>query len=183
MTTINAGTLLIADPFMKDPSFSRSVVLICNHQAEGSIGFIINKLYQKGLKDLMYDIDDLDIPVYFGGPVNADTIHFIHTCPEYIPNSYTIQDGLYWGGNFETAITLLRDRVIAEHQIRFFIGYAGWSDGQLDNELTEKSWLIHQATTPLVFKTPVEDIWKRALQEKGGEFALLSNYPIDPRLN
>ncbi|HTB24083.1 MAG TPA: YqgE/AlgH family protein, partial [Puia sp.] len=113
-----AGILLIADPFLKDPNFKRSVIFLCEHQSEGSFGFLLNKTYEYSLKDLVNNADDLEIPVYFGGPVQTDTIHFLHQYPDLIPGGYQVIDGIYWGGNFEEALDLIRAGKIQTSKIR-----------------------------------------------------------------
>jgi len=178
-----AGILLIAEPFLKDPNFMRTVVLLCDHQTEGSFGFVINRHYEHTLNELMNDMDELKLPVYYGGPVQMDTIHFLHQYPDLIPGSHEVQKGIYWGGDFETAIQLLQQGTIDTGKIRFFIGYSGWSDGQLTNELKEKSWLTVEANRKIVFHKDANEIWKESLKLLGGEYEQLVNYPIDPQLN
>jgi len=177
-----AGILLIADPFLKDPNFMRSVVFLCEHQSEGSFGFLLNKIYEYGLKDLVNNADDLEIPVYFGGPVQTDTIHFLHQYPDLIQGGYPVVEGIYWGGNFEKALELLREGTIQMSKIRFYIGYSGWAGGQLDNELKEKSWLPAKASLNLIFHKKAEEIWKDAIRELGGNYLMMINFPIDPQL-
>jgi putative transcriptional regulator len=177
------GILLIAEPFLKDPNFMRTVVLICDHQTEGSFGFVINRHYEHTLNELMNDMDELKLPVFYGGPVQMDTIHFLHQYPDKIPGSHEVQKGIYWGGDFETAIQLLQEGSIDVNKIRFFIGYSGWSDGQLSNELKEKSWLTVEADRKVVFHKDADEIWKESLKLLGGDYEQLVNYPIDPQLN
>jgi len=114
------GTLLIAEPFLKDPNFMRTVVFLCDHQEEGSFGFVLNRIFKHTLNELMNDMEELKLPVFYGGPVQMDTIHFLHQYPDQIPGSFKVQDDIYWGGDFETAITLLRDGLIEVNKIRFF---------------------------------------------------------------
>ncbi len=178
-----AGILLIAEPFLKDPNFMRTVVLLCDHQTDGSFGFVINRHYEHTLNELMNDMDELPLPVFYGGPVQMDTIHFLHQYPDKIPGSQEVQKGIYWGGDFETAITLLQNGSIDKSKIRFFIGYSGWSDGQLTNELKDKSWLTVEAIRNIVFHKEAEEIWKESLKLLGGDYEQLVNYPIDPQLN
>lgn len=178
-----AGILLIAEPFLKDPNFMRTVVLLCDHQTEGSFGFVINRHYEHTLNELMNDMDELPLPVFYGGPVQMDTIHFLHQYPDKIPGSQEVQKGIYWGGDFETAITLLQNGAIDKSKIRFFIGYSGWSDGQLTNELKDKSWLTVEANRHIVFHKEADEIWKESLKLLGGDYEQLVNYPIDPQLN
>lgn len=178
-----AGILLIADPFLKDPNFMRSVVFLCEHQEEGSFGFVLNKNYDYSLSELVNGLDDLQIPVYYGGPVQMDTIHFLHQYPDKISGGYEIVDGVFWGGDFEKAISLIRDGVINTNKIRFYIGYSGWSGGQLADELKEKSWLSVKANRSLIFHKKPEEIWKDALRHLGGDYEMMVNFPTDPQLN
>lgn len=174
---------MIAEPFLKDPNFMRTVIFLCDHQEEGSFGFVINKAFSHTLDELVSDITDLKIPVFYGGPVQMDTIHFLHQCPDKIPGSYEVLDGIYWGGDFETAVTLLRNGEINMEKIRFFIGYSGWGGGQLNDELKEKSWLTAPATRKLVFHRNTDEIWKDALKHLGGDYEMMANFPVDPQLN
>lgn len=183
MISPSTGILLIADPFLKDPNFKRSVVFLCEHQEEGSFGFVLNKLYDNTLEDLIVAAEGLDIPVYEGGPVQKDTIHFLHQYPNLIEGSQKVIDGIYWGGDFETTISLLKTGLISADKIRFFIGYSGWGNGQLEEELKEKSWVTVDATRKIVFHPQTDAIWKEALLHKGGEYEMLVNFPTDPQLN
>ena len=106
------GILLIAEPFLKDPNFQRTVVLLCDHQEEGSFGFVINREFDHTLDELMNDMDQLKLPVYYGGPVQMDTIHFLHMYPDIISGSFEVINGIYWGGDFETAVESLKDGTI-----------------------------------------------------------------------
>lgn len=161
----------------------RTVVLLCDHQEEGSFGFVLNRSFEHTLDELINNIVGLQIPVFYGGPVQMDTIHFLHQYPDKIPGSYEVLNGIYWGGDFEVAIGLLREGEIDLQNIRFFIGYSGWGSGQLTNELKEKSWLTAHATRKLVFHRQTEEIWREALRHLGGDYEMMANFPIDPQLN
>src|SRR5687768_10063433 len=95
------GVLLIADPFLKDSNFMRSVVLMCRHTEEGSFGFVLNKQYELTLGELISDLEGFNLPVYTGGPVQMDTVHYIHQFPDLLPESQLIAENIYWGGDFE----------------------------------------------------------------------------------
>lgn len=183
MNLLEPGILLIADPFLKDPNFMRTVVFLCEHQEEGSFGFVLNRSYDYTLNELVSGLDDLKIPVFYGGPVQIDTIHFLHQYPDQIPGGYEITDGIYWGGDFETAINLIRNKEIDPQRIRFYIGYSGWGSGQLSDELKEKSWLTVQATRKIIFHKKADEIWKDSLRLLGGDYEMMINFPIDPQLN
>ena len=177
------GILLIADPFLKDPNFLRTVVFLCEHKEEGSFGFVLNRKYEVTLDELIPDLEGYKVPVYYGGPVQMDTIHFLHQYPDEIPGGFEVTKGVYWGGDFELLVSMIKNKEIDFNKIRFFIGYSGWSDGQLKNELTEKSWLTVQATRKIIFHRNFEEIWKDSLKELGGDYEMMVNFPIDPQLN
>jgi putative transcriptional regulator len=177
------GKILIANPFLKDPNFARSVVLLCQYRKEGSFGFIFNKPHTQTLNDLIPDFTLKKIPVYFGGPVQLDTVHFIHQVPELIEGGFRIVPGIYWGGDFERAVELLNIGMIDTTQIKFFIGYSGWNSGQLNDELKENSWIVSKASRRLLFNESEANIWTMSLRSMGDDFAVMANYPIDPSLN
>ncbi|CAN5340207.1 YqgE/AlgH family protein [soil metagenome] len=183
MITPGRGTLLIANPFLKDPNFIRTVVFICEHNAEGTFGFVLNKLFPKSLNEVVPDLAGYTVPVYYGGPVQRETVHFIHQYPDLIPGGEQIFTDVYWGGNFETLLLRLKNNDLDLNKIKFFIGYSGWAASQLDGEMEEKTWLTVDATEKLVFHPESENIWKNSLKEMGGEYEMMINFPIDPQLN
>ncbi len=176
------GILLIADPFLKDPNFTRTVVFLCDHNEEGSFGFVLNKKFEQTMDDLLTNFDGYPVPVYYGGPVQTDTIHFLHQYPLTIGGKEVI-DGIYWGGDFEALTTMVKTGSIDFNKVRFFIGYSGWSDGQLNDEMKEKTWLTVESDCNLVFHTQPAEVWKDSLKHLGGEYAMMVNFPIDPQLN
>jgi len=177
------GILLIADPFLKDPNFLRTVVMICEHRDEGSFGFVLNRQYENTLDELIPELDGYPIPVYYGGPVQADSIHFLHQYPDEIPGSQEIMKGGYWGGDFDAVVGLIKNVDTDKDKIRFYMGYSGWGEGQLKTEMTEKTWLTVKATRKLIFHQNHEQIWKDALKHLGGDYEMMVNFPIDPQLN
>jgi putative transcriptional regulator len=183
MDAIATGTILIADPFLKDPNFKRTVVFLCDHESAGTFGFVINRRHNTTVADLLPDLEDCQFPVYYGGPVQMDALHFLHRCPDMISGGIEVTDGIFWGGNFEQVSILLQNNSLKQTQIRFFIGYSGWGEGQLEDELKEKSWLITQGNKKLVFHRDENLIWQDAIKQIGGEYKQIINYPIDPTLN
>lgn len=177
------GRLLISEPFLADPNFERTVVLLCEHNEEGSFGFIINKPSIATVAEMMDDLNMVDGLVYVGGPVQQDTLHFIHRNTA-IENAVTILDGIHWGGDFESLMAKLQTSQLASPDIRFFLGYSGWSPGQLETELEENTWIVCDfVTDELLFDLDPGEIWKKALDNMGGRFSVYANYPVDPRLN
>lgn len=183
MVDVYPGSILIADPFLKDPNFLRTVVFMTGHEEDGSIGFVINKPHNTTVGKIITDLEGCDFPVYYGGPVQTDSLHFLHTCPSIISDGIEITDGIFWGGNFEQVMIGIRNKIIKNNQVRFYIGYSGWSEGQLADELKEKSWLTTGGNKKLVFHNNTNLIWQDALKQMGGKYAQLVNYPIDPQLN
>ncbi len=161
----------------------RTVVFLCDHQEEGSMGFVINKQIEQTLNELMDGFDGYEIPVYYGGPVQMDTIHFLHQYPDKIPGGQQVMKGVYWGGDFAKLTEMIKNGEIDYNKIRFFLGYSGWGTGQLDGELEEKSWLTVLATRKILFHKQPDDIWKDSLKHLGGEYEMMINFPIDPSLN
>lgn len=183
MISPSRGTLLIANPFLKDPNFRRSVIFLCEHKVEGSFGFVLNKKFSKTLNELVPALENFSLPVFQGGPVQGDTLHFLHQYPELISGGEEVFKNVYWGGNFESLLINLKNNDLDTKRIRFFIGYSGWTEGQLDNEVKEESWLTVSATRKLIFNTNPEDIWKDSLKHLGGNYKMMINFPLDPQLN
>jgi len=183
METPATGKLLIAEPFLKDPNFMRTVILLCEHQEQGSFGFVLNRSYDSTLDELVPELSDLTLPVLYGGPVQTDTLHFLHQYPNEIPGSFKVTEDVYWGGDFNLAVDQIRKGILDTGRIRFFIGYSGWTGGQLEEELKENSWLLTPALSKLVFHQKMEEIWKDSLRNMGGDYEIMINFPVDPSLN
>jgi len=178
-----AGILLIADPFLKDPNFLRTVVFLCEHTEEASFGFVINRPYTHTLDELITDLKGHSLPVYYGGPVQMDTIHFLHQYPDIIPGGTEVMKGVFWGGEIDKAFELIKSGMVNPSKIRFYLGYSGWGSNQLQGEMEQKSWLTVKATRKLVFHEDANQIWKDALRQLGGDYEMMINFPVDPQLN
>ena len=178
------GKLLIAEPALTgDVSFNRSVVLLAEHNAEGAVGFILNKPLEYDICDLVSEIE-VPLKVFNGGPVEQDNLYFIHKVPHLIADSIEISDGIYWGGDFENIIELINSNTITEKDIRFFLGYSGWASLQLDQELTSKSWVVvqNEYQSDIIQKSSAA-FWKEKMIELGGEYLIWSNSTENPILN
>lgn len=183
IASISKGSLLIAEPFLDDPNFDRSVVLICDHNEHGSFGFVLNQTTELMLGEVLDETIYQDIPLYLGGPVEKNTLHFIHRRPDLIEGGGEIAEGVYWGGDFEKVKVLLNVHSLTGDDIRFFVGYSGWGGGQLDNEMEHKSWYVSSHTADFLFTTPVKGLWREVLKEMGGKYRSIAHYPTDPTLN
>ena len=176
------GIILISEPSLRDFYFRQSVVLLAEHNKEGTFGIIINKPIEAQLNDILKEFPEFNAPVYLGGPVNTDSIFFLHTKPE-IEGSLEIMKGLFWGGNIETIREMINLREITENDIRFYVGYAGWEAAQLDREISEKSWILSQTTVAEVIHPNPENLWRTHLRNMGKDYALWANFPTDPSFN
>lgn len=179
-----AGKLLISEPFMSDPNFTRSVVLLTAHGEEGTMGFVINQPGNLLLKDLVPEFKNADFPVYYGGPVGTDTLHFIHRCFDRMNDGEEIAKGIYWGGNFETLRILIQKGAIAAQEIKFFVGYSGWEEKQLDEEMEGNTWIVSdQYHADTIFSNSEEQMWRDVIVNLGPKFAHVSKFPQNPNLN
>jgi putative transcriptional regulator len=181
---IKKGHLLIAEPsILCDLSFNRSVILLADHNAEGSVGFILNKPLDYSVNDLVPEVD-ATFTIYNGGPVEQDNLYFIHNIPELIPNSVEISNGIFWGGDFEKTRDLINNGSINKDNIRFFLGYTGWDANQLETEMNANSWIvIENSYKNNILKKSSSDFWKEQIMELGGEYLIWSNAPENPMLN
>ena len=181
---IKRGQLLLSEPaLLGENSFNRSVVLLAEYTNDGTVGFILNKPLEFTIGDLIPEINS-SLTIYNGGPVEQDNLYFIHTIPNKIKNSIEISNGIYWGGDFESLKTLLNENEILKTEIRFFLGYSGWTKQQLEAELKENSWLLIENTEKENLLTrPTSDFWKEKIEAQGGDYILFSNAPENPILN
>ena len=182
------GTLLISQPFLGDPNFARSVILLCRDEPDdGSFGLVLNRLTSLTLGDVL-DLPPAasaaaaDLPLYVGGPVEPNTLHYLHRRAD-LPGATNLGQDVYWGGDFELLLGLIASGAVAGDEVRLFAGYSGWSAGQLAGEMQGQSWIRHPASAGKVFTLASDAFWREILREKGGRFKVLANYPVDPRLN
>jgi putative transcriptional regulator len=183
VVNIEKGSLLVAELHLGDPNFERGVVLLCEHNELGSFGFVLNQATELMLGDVLEETIYQDIPLYLGGPVEKNTLHFIHRRPDLIDGGSEIGNNLYWGGDFEQVKMLLNVNQLTNNDLRFFVGYSGWGGGQLLDEVMQKSWIITHTTPDFLFTTPSSQFWREVLKNMGGKYRVIANYPTDPRLN
>ncbi len=177
------GKLLISEPFLNDYFFKRSVVLLAEHNEEGSFGIIMNKPINTKFNDIIKDFPDFDTQLYLGGPVKSDSLFFIHTLGSKISNSNEILDGLYWGGNIDEIKEMIMLGLLDKNDIRFYIGYSGWESKQLEGELEKNSWLVSAMNAKKLLTTNPDDLWKASLDTLGSEYEIWNNFPSNPEMN
>ena len=181
---LEKGLLLIAEPsIIGNISFNRSIILIADHDSKGSIGFILNKPLNLTLQHLFPKIKT-PFEVYNGGPVEQDNLYYIHKKPELIPNSIEISEGLYWGGNFQKVTELIKNNKLNPFDIRFFLGYSGWENNQLNYELSSNTWILSKNIYDnQIIEKVNNSFWKEQMLELGGDYSIWSNAPENPSYN
>lgn len=176
------GRFLISEPFMIDSNFQRTVVLLVEHNEEGSLGFVLNRRIDKGVHELVEDFPQSQANVFLGGPVEQDTLHYVHLDGE-LEGSRPVVEDMYWSGDYMKVKEKLLLGTLHEDNILFFVGYSGWGPGQLEKELSEKSWIVAPHNVGFVFGQNHDQLWQNILRSMGKKFHVISNYPTDPSLN
>ncbi|MFL2571644.1 MAG: YqgE/AlgH family protein [Parvicellaceae bacterium] len=177
-----SGRILISEPFMDDENFGRSVVYLCEHKKEESYGFILNHVLTPTLSELINEVNNKDFTISYGGPVSSDSLFYFHNLGDQIEGSKKLADNLWTGGDFDKIRSMINAREITPKNIRFFLGYSGWSGTQLKDELNANSWIISEFNANLLISIN-QNLWHSVLDEKGGKFKMISNFPQDPSSN
>ena len=178
-----AGRVLISEPFLRDQYFRRSVVYLTEHTQSGSVGFVLNKSLDMVIGDVIEDFPSVDFPISLGGPVSTNTVHYLHTLGDEIPESVHVKEGIFWGGDFEVMKTLVRAGIAHRDNLRFFLGYSGWSESQLDGELEMNAWLVGELKPDVVMKGGSTEFWTDTLAGLKEKYRAWANFPDDPGLN
>ena len=179
------GRLLIAEPFQQDAYFQRSVILLVEHNAQGSLGFILNKQTELRVNTFFEDLAACtEMPIYLGGPVSTNRLFFIHTLgEEIIPDAKPIGDSLYFDGDFDALRRYIQEGNPIQHRVRFFLGQSGRSEGQLHREIKENAWAVANGSLHTVFEAEGDRYWKDSVGLLGKDYLLWTTYPKDPNLN
>jgi len=178
------GKLLISDPFLPDPNFNRTVVLLTEHQHRvGSVGFVLNRPAGTKLQDVVDFNVPVDIPLYNGGPVQPDTLHLIHKDSSLGEADMEVMKQVYWGANYEALKLMLENNELDPRKYRFFLGYSGWGEDQLENELEHKNWIVSPANQEIIFSENAEQMWQAVMKAMGGRYSFLANSPENPQWN
>jgi len=176
------GRILISEPLLSDTYFKRSVVFITEYSEKGAVGFVLNKPVDVPINEILSDFPTFRAKIYIGGPVAKDTIHFLHTLGKLVPNSVHVLDNIFWGGDFDSLKELINEGIVNSSQVRFFLGYSGWSPNQLEDEIEENAWLVTRVESSKIMQAD-KDIWKNTLNELGKKYKMWSNFPENPAMN
>lgn len=173
------GQILISEPFLNDPNFRKTVVLLCEHEEDSSVGFVLNRMLSATTSEVIPDLLHYNFPIFYGGPVEPNSLHFIHRCGLAIEDSFPIGNGIYWGGDIDYINKVIKAGLATEADFKFFIGYSGWAAGQLLAEIDQKAWWLSKPTVDLVFLDDLEEMWPNAVRTLGSDFAYLADSPED----
>lgn len=178
-----AGKLLVAEPFMQEYPFSRSIVLLVSHNPESTMGIILNMPILNVLNNAIIEFEGLDpIPIYKGGPLGEDILFFIHRFSD-LPQALPIKDGLYLNGDFEEVKRKLMEKKVHPDEFKFFLGYSGWGPNQLEMELQNDTWLVAEEPSDYILNQNPEFLWKDVLKNMGNKYRVWSRFPISPSNN
>jgi putative transcriptional regulator len=176
------GQLLLASPALRDPNFSRTVVLVSVHTAEGAMGVVLNRPSEVTVSEAVPQLQETvaeEEPVYVGGPVQPSSIVFLAEFLDPSPAGLLVFGRI----GFPAPDAGIEELAEATARRRVFAGYAGWGEGQLDAEIEEGDWIAQAALPEDVFTDLPEELWSRVLTRKGGSYALIARMPSDPSVN
>lgn len=177
------GQLLLDSGQLTGSFFARTVILICQHDAEGAFGLVLNRPTGTKVGDaLVADLPDTfkDLPLFLGGPVQPTALSYLHS-DDFMPDANVIAN-LSLGHSLDE-LQDLGESFATEKKVRLFAGYSGWSAGQLENEMKRKAWLTHPASLDLIFSADLNGLWAKLMRQKGWKNQMLAGIPDDPSLN
>lgn len=169
----------MSEPFLEDVNFRRSVVLLTEHNDMGSVGFILNRPIDMLTGEVVPDLLQYEFPVFYGGPMEPNSLHFIHKHGDKIPGCFPILKDVYWGGDINYVNELLEKKTATTADFRFFLGYSGWEPNQLFAEIEEKTWWLLNGNEKIVFDEDMENMWANAVKLLGEDYAYMANSPED----
>lgn len=180
------GSLLIAEPFLKEHWFCHAVICMLDcDPGQSAMGVVMNRPSGQTLNNLIDGVTTPnDIPVWVGGPMSLDRLFFIHTLGPLIPGAREIAPGLYLGGDFDEMLSYINGGLDPEGTIRFFVGYSGWSPGQLNQEIADHVWAVSNPGQATDLLTGGDDrYWHRYVRRLGPSHHHWHLHPLNPQLN
>lgn len=177
------GQLLIAHPLLNDGFFNRSVVYLTSHGNDGAVGFCLNFRTQFFLRDVRPQVKNGNFPIYEGGPVAKNQLFFLHTLGNDIADSIPVSHNIFLGGDFNELLHLIEHGKVKSYQVKFFAGYSGWGEQQLEGEMENRHWLLNEPYDASFFTTDPEELWGSELSEVKTTYGIFANFSCDPSLN
>ena len=180
------GDLLIAEPLLTEPYFKRGVILLLDEDTKnGHLGLVLNRLTPITLQDLFPDWEaGSKVPVYCGGPVEADRLFMLHTLGDLFPESKEVARGIYVGANLDGIVEYINTNGNTEGCLRFFLGYSGWTEGQLTSEILRNTWALNPHPSSADLLTGSGDLfWRREVERMGAKYKSWLIVPSNPSFN
>ena len=177
------GKVLISEPFLQDSYFKRSVILLSEHNEDGTVGFVLNNPIDFSLSEILKDFPGFEANISLGGPVSTSTVHFIHSLGDIIPDSQHVFGEIFWGGNFDNITDMIKSGLVKNNQIRFFVGYSSWYPDQLNNEIAQNSWVVSELSSDVIMESNEKDMWKRSVKNLGEKYKMWTEFPENPSFN
>ena len=185
-TKYGKGYFLIANPVLPDPNFSRTVILICNHNENGSFGLIVNRSAQLTANEIFSQRELFkgeSCKIFIGGPVSQTQVFYLCRLEAPTPGLEEVCPGIQMGMNWEGLEDVVDQLRNPAEDIRFYLGYSGWAAGQLAGEMEQKSWLTCEAKGNFVFGEPEQSIWPGLVRSLGKDYEYLLQAPVNPSMN
>lgn len=177
------GDILISEPFINDDQFSRSVILLCELNENGSFGVVLNKPIDVDLTTIVEGVSKNNYSISLGGPVDSNQLYFIHS-DSTIPDAEKIIDNFYFGGNFDVVREKIKRGEFNAENLHFFIGYSGWESVQLKEEIEDSCWIVlSKPDLTEILNTDKSTLWKSLVAKFGGKYKSMSEYPLNPSNN
>ncbi|MBO7465846.1 MAG: YqgE/AlgH family protein [Bacteroidales bacterium] len=167
---VGKGKLLVSVPLRSDGYFDRTVIMIIGYDREGAMGFILNRPMHVYLQDLMPQYKGFRNVLYNGGPVGLDSVFYIHRYNQMGDSEQQLMEGLYYGGSESEIRSLMSFGMMDDDHIRFFAGYAGWSAGQLEQELAKRIWVVAEMRRKYL-DVPSDRLWRSVVHDLGESYS------------
>lgn len=183
---LDTGSLLVAEPFLRESCFNHAVILVVDHgPGYSSMGLVLNKTTRYNLTDVIDEAPGrTDIPIYGGGPVGDDRMLYLHTLGSLFNNSIEVSPGLWIGGDYDQVLEYVNEGYPTEGLLRFYVGYAGWESGQLATEVKDNVWAVTQPRNAAELLTGDEDaFWHRTVRQMGDRYRGWQFHPLNPAMN
>jgi putative transcriptional regulator len=177
------GKILIADPFLLGPVFERSVIFLADHSEVGAMGFILNQPTDFEVEKAIPELKGCKQKMYYGGPVDESLLFYVHSLGKSLPKSIEIEKGIYWGGEFDILCDLNAQGKLNPGNIKFFIGYSGWKENQLEGEFEKNSWIVSPCKNTYLFKDQSKTLWNTTINESGDDSSFLGEFAHTPSMN
>jgi putative transcriptional regulator len=177
------GQLILDNGKLRGSFFHRTVILICQHDSEGAFGLVLNRSTKNKVGEaVVANLPDTlkEETLFLGGPVQPQALSYLHN-DTYLPDANVLTN-LSLGHSLDSLVDL-GESYSSTVRLKIFAGYAGWSPGQLEDEMKRDTWMTHPASLELVFHPNPEQLWPSILKEKGWKYKLIAESPEDPSWN